>query len=88
MARRPCLTPGCPNLTNGRPRCPTHERHQTTLWKNTSAHILTDWRNLHGNWCPGYNRPGHHTPHLAAHHTDNPNAPYTVLCHSCNAAAG
>lgn len=88
MPRRPCLEPGCPNLTGGQARCPRHERHQTREWRTTSPAILKAWRAQHGDRCPGWRRPPHETSDLTVHHTDLPHQPFAVLCRSCNAAAG
>lgn len=88
MARRPCLHPGCPHLTDGQARCRQHERHNTTVWRTTSRDILGRWRATHGDWCPGWRRPPHHSTDLTVHHTDRPQTPYVVLCRACNAAAG
>lgn len=84
--RRPCLHPGCPHLTDGQARCAQHERHQTTEWRTTSRAAISQWRTIHGDWCPG--NGGHPTPDLTVHHTDNPNQPYAVLCRSCNSSQG
>jgi len=56
--------------------------------------VVEAWVRTHGQWCPGYNRPGHYSEDLTAEH-DEPwrngqkeGGRLSVLCRSCNSAKG
>lgn len=97
--RRPCIESGCPNTTTGA-RCPIHEaEHQVTRnasrphlrgdWAKTSRRILAQWRDEHGDWCPGYQRSPHAVTDLTVDHVRARDAEVlTVLCRSCNSRKG
>lgn len=107
---RPCLGfdgEPCGVLTT-RTRCPLHRRaydREATRDKRevrpySSAErdrrlaVVTAWRLTYGDWCPGFNRPGHPASDLCADHivsvTDGGHeaGPLSVLCRRCNSAKG
>jgi 5-methylcytosine-specific restriction enzyme A len=46
-AFRPCLTPGCPELVRGAPRCPKHaQAKERERGSSTSRGYDNDWRRL------------------------------------------
>lgn len=87
-------------------RCTEHTRasnrsrhnalYSTRTWQRLSARVLRAWRGEHGNWCPGYGRPGHRAADLTADHVvplAAGGAPFdiantAVLCRSCNSTKG
>lgn len=99
-APRPC--PRCKHLITTRyctnPVCPAararaHRSHRS--WTELAAATVEAHRLEHGDWCPGYGRPGHASTDLTADHdialvnggTDDPDN-LTVLCRSCNTTKG
>ena len=58
------------------------------------AQVVKEWREAHGDWCPGYKRGGHITSDLTADHIypvgqgGDPLGPLGVLCRSCNSRRG
>lgn len=91
MAKRPCLTCGVP--TTGT-RCPTHKAELKAV-RNAHApaarHLVAEWIEQHGYWCPGWRRPPHSSTDLTADHAiplaAGSNEPPTgVLCRSCNSS--
>jgi 5-methylcytosine-specific restriction protein A len=87
-------------------RCTVHARasnrsrhnalYSTRAWQRLSARVLRAWRGLHGDWCPGYERPAHRAADLTVDHVvplvaggaplDFGNC--AVLCRSCNSTKG
>ena len=83
-------------------RCTEHARqsnrsrhnalYSTRAWQRLSARVLRAWRGVHGNWCPGYQRPAHPLGGLTVDHViplAAGEAPFdidncAVLCRSCN----
>lgn len=54
-----------------------------------AAEMVVAWRELHGDWCPGWKRPGHPATDLTAEHGPHrvgSGRVASVLCRSCNAA--
>lgn len=106
---RPCLE--CGTLTRNPSRCDTHqaERDQQAeaqrgsatargygvAWQRIAKTVLARHRRLHGNWCPGWQRPAHPATDLTVDHyipkaqggTDDPENLW-VLCRACNSAKG
>lgn len=92
----------CGALTDGGPRCPLHptarqpveEVYRDPRWIRLSRSVIRAWRGEHGDWCPGWGRPGHPSRYLAGAHrvaVRDGGAPYdranvSVLCRSCNSA--
>lgn len=107
-APKPCNHLGCLELaTPGSGKCDDHLRHKrrtatpspTSIDRtNTPGErqrrqaIVNAWRNTHGDWCPGWQRPAHHATDLtAAHVTAVANGGHDingVLCRSCNSRQG
>lgn len=103
-----CSSPGCPAFTVTDGKCATHQRqanrhrHRTTPTKvaRTSKvrehrrRAVSAWRTEHGDWCPGYNRPGHTATDLTADdpvaiaNGGDPMQEQAILCRSCNSAKG
>lgn len=80
MARRPCLTHGCPNPAERRGRCsecarqweagqnatvPTKAARNWTV-RQHRAQTVADHRAKFGDWCNGYNREPHAATDLTA----------------------
>jgi len=92
--------------SRGGSRCTDHARqsnrsrhnalYSTRAWQRLSARVLRAWRGLHGNWCPGYQRPAHpaadltvdHVVPLAVGGAAFEIANTAVLCRSCNSTKG
>lgn len=103
MPMRPCLEPTCTELTPTT-RCNAHTRtrDQATLrakrtlrpYSHTErqrrAQAVADHRAQHGDWCPGWHRPGHTATDLTADHViavaagGTEHGELQVLCRSCN----
>jgi 5-methylcytosine-specific restriction protein A len=103
-----CSTPRCPEFATGLGKCDEHRSqsnrkyHRTTPTKvaRTSAvakrrrDAVKAHRQQHGDWCPGWNKPGHKATDLTADdpvpiaHGGDPMQPLRVLCRSCNGARG
>lgn len=103
-----CSTPGCPDFATGLGKCDVcrsktnRHRHRTTPTKRArtskvAEHRRTavrEWRAEHGDWCPGWNKPGHRATDLTADdptpiaHGGDPMQTLRVLCRSCNSARG
>ncbi|GAA2159328.1 hypothetical protein GCM10009783_18450 [Glycomyces lechevalierae] len=55
---------------------------------------VDEWKRIHGDVCPGWDRPPHPTPHLTADHPlpvaagGDENQKLEVLCRSCNGRKG
>ena len=105
MPLRPCIDCGRPSPGS---RCDDHARtveYRRTRTKRVRrpytwaeqrrrARVIAAWRTEHGDWCPGWRRPGHASVDLTADH-DLPVAaggaedgPLVVLCRSCNSRKG
>ncbi len=58
------------------------------------ADAVTQWRDEHGDMCPGYQRPPHPASDLTADHVisvasgGREDGPLVVLCRSCNSRKG
>jgi 5-methylcytosine-specific restriction protein A len=58
------------------------------------ALLVRTWIEQRGQWCPGYEIPGHYSEDLTADHTfpvglgGDVLGPMTVLCRSCNSRRG
>ncbi|AWZ25663.1 hypothetical protein CEJ39_17155 [Rhodococcus pyridinivorans] len=105
---RVCCEPGCPTIIRGATRCPEHQRardaHQRATVPTKATYNYAElkrrratvdaWRQQHGDWCPGYQRPPHHSTQLSADHITPvalggaQDGPLGVLCISCNARKG
>lgn len=92
--RRPtiCAQDGCTTTTLAT-RCTQHQLTYPHSERQRMAAAVAAHRREHGNWCPGYKRPAHHTEDLTADHTTRRvnggnGGPLTVLCRSCNSARG
>lgn len=102
---RPCLV--CSTLTRNASRCDTHQaewqkrqdqirgsahqRGYTQAWRTLAAQTVANHRAQWGDWCPGWQTPGHPAADLTADHvvpkarggTDHPSN-LQVLCRGCN----
>jgi len=92
---RPCLEPGCPQLTS-RTRCPAHAAERQRLvdqtgaavhraaygggWKRAARAAVKAHVAAHGWFCPGWDRPSHPAADLVVDHDVG------VLCRKCNSA--
>lgn len=102
MARtKPCLDCGA---LSDQSRCPDHRRARerarpprpTTLTRDSAerkrrAAVVAAWRAEHGDWCPGYQRPGHPATDLTADHViaaARGGTELAVLCRPCNGSKG
>jgi 5-methylcytosine-specific restriction protein A len=106
---RPCLDcgrlaqgPRCPDHQRGRDRVKDQTKRQrkqqvrpyTNAEKTRRAQVVADWRNTHGDVCPGWERDPHASTDLTADHVVAVGAggaeqgPLTVLCRSCNGRKG
>jgi 5-methylcytosine-specific restriction enzyme A len=69
-------------------------RVDTWAERKAKAQAVAEWRDLHGDWCPGYDRPSHPAADLTADHIvpvskgGDLMGPFVVLCRSCNARKG
>lgn len=94
-AGEPCGLP----TTNISGRCAEHGRELGKLrrdpynvpeWRRRSKRLLAQHRARYGNWCPGYDRPGHLNPDLTLDHVvplshgGTHRGQVQVLCRSCN----
>lgn len=100
---RPCSAPGCPNV-QPEARCHGHRTERDRQLRTTTPTKATrDWserqrraqavarhRATQGDWCPGWQRPGHKAADLTADHitavaaSGSPTGPLQVLCRECN----
>lgn len=102
---RPCLD--CGTLTRNPSRCDDHQaayeqrrdqnrgtstqRGYGSAWRRTAAAAIANWKTQHGNWCPGWQVPGHPATDLTGDHitpkaaggSDEPSN-VQVLCRGCN----
>lgn len=94
MPRRRCLdwgAPGCLGWSTAsrcRP-CATRRKAARNFDTTVAAVALSTWRSTHGDWCPGWKRPGHPATDLTAEHGPHrvgSGRVASVLCRSCNAA--
>lgn len=101
-APRPCFEDGCPNIAVYRGRCREHaaeveRRHaqgptkmDARRTRRRRAAVVAEWRQRHGDWCPGYGVPPHPATDLTAQHGDalveggDAGQVLTVLCRACN----
>ncbi|MFI9558857.1 hypothetical protein [Nonomuraea endophytica] len=75
-------------------RCSTRAKRQvrpyTSAERTRRAAAVATWRAEHGDWCPGWRRPGHPARDLTADHIQavaaggREDGPLGVLCVSCN----
>jgi 5-methylcytosine-specific restriction protein A len=103
---RPCLD--CGTLTRNPSRCDEHQgawqrrreaargtstqRGYTTAWRHIAEAAVAQHRATYGDWCPGWQVPGHEASDLTADHilpkarggSDDPSN-VQVLCRGCNA---
>ena len=95
--RRRCLdagSPGCATYTTSGSRCDTCRRRRKSARnadRTVAAQAVAAWRAVHGDWCPGWRRPGHPAADLTAEHGPNPvgsRRVQTILCRSCNSRKG
>ena len=101
---RPCIEPGCPNLTQ-RTRCATHEAYRRqrrgsptergydAAYQRRRRDLLQLWVSEHGWVCPGYDVRPHPSRDLTADHVipmaqGGKDGPLAVLCRSCNSRRG
>lgn len=102
-----CCEPQCPQASTHRGRCKQHAAEHERVLKQSIAtkrdeqtsrrsrqRIVQYWKEIYGNWCPGYKRPGHRAHDLTAQHWQalsdggDPNQQLSVLCRSCNSRHG
>ena len=98
---KPCL--GCGRPTRAGSRCPPCAKNHGTragyTWteQQRRAAVVRQWRAMHGDVCPGWQRRAHTVvpPNvLTADHVravadgGAQSGPLTVLCRSCNGAKG
>lgn len=102
-ARTICCEPGCPEFVAYRGRCTEHARDRGRYERKTvptkidmqktakrRSLAVQRWRDIYGDWCPGYKRYGHKASDLTAQHTHalalegDVEQSLTVLCRSCN----
>ena len=98
---KPCL--GCGRPTRAGSRCPpcakTHGTRAgyTYAEQRRRAEVVRQWRDLHGDVCPGWRRPAHPvvSPNVLTADHVHPVArggaqtgQLTVLCRFCNGAKG
>lgn len=102
-----CCEAGCPRVATYRGRCAEHSREYERKQRNSVATKINErdtrevrkrfvqrWREIYGDWCPGYKRPGHRARDLTAQHRHalsdggDPSQPLTVLCRPCNSRHG
>jgi 5-methylcytosine-specific restriction enzyme A len=106
MTPRPCLS--CGRLVPSGTRCPDCERPRarqtqqrkrairpyTTAEKRRRAAAVDQWRQQHGDVCPGWQREAHPSSDLVADHVvavaagGAESGPLRVLCRSCNSSRG
>lgn len=98
-----CCEAGCPEPAKYRGRCSEHARaHETHERKTVATKIdgqrtaairraaVDRWREIYGDWCPGYKCYGHKAHDLTAQHTQalalggGSEQHLTVLCRRCN----
>lgn len=69
-------------------------RPYTHAMRTDRAAVVAAWRAEHGDWCPGWGRDPHPTPHLTADHLipvaagGDEQGEMSVLCRSCNSRKG
>ena len=100
--RRPCIEPGCPNLTEGT-RCAAHarardrargssaQRGYDSAWRALRAKAIRIWVRERGWVCPGWGIPPHPARDLTGDHLRWPArtlADVQVLCVGCNNRKG
>ena len=87
-------SPGCAPHTDSGSRCDPCRRRRKSARnadRTVAAEAVAGWRATHGDWCPGWRRPGHPATDLTAEHGPNPvgsRRVHTVLCRSCNSRKG
>ena len=100
---KPCAQPGCPELQY-EPRCAAHRREDDRYKRQFGSKrdeprdrarrkaAVDVHRAEHGDWCPGWDRPPHHSTDLTADHVievaagGDPHGELQVICRSCNGA--
>lgn len=89
--RRICLACGQPQGTNN---C-NHIRTYPHKVREQMRATVKQWKQQHGDYCPGYGMPPHRASDLTADHVIpwslNPtptNTKLTVLCRACNGRKG
>ncbi|MFI5504476.1 hypothetical protein ACFLIN_03815 [Corynebacterium kutscheri] len=108
-AQKICAHPTCGSIaTPGKGLCTIHAAQRDAYQRATTptkrAHtyaekmrrraVVRAWRNVHGNYCPGYKRSPHEATDLTAEHVDpvadtgDASTVLTVLCRSCNSRHG
>ena len=106
-ASMPCSEPGCPEIATYRGRCEQHAAAYSRRLRATTPTsidqaktrkrrrtVVEQWREIHGDWCPGYKRGWHRATDLTAQHRHalaaggDPNQRLTVLCRACNSRHG
>ena len=102
MPRAPRLCAGCGELTSSRwcADCePVRPPSPSSLAARDRAELLrrkeavAQHQRRFGDWCPGWERPGHPSSDLTAAHsvavaTGGKHSRLTVLCRSCNSRQG
>lgn len=102
-----CCESGCPEKAVYRGRCRQHSTQHERYQRHTVATkrderqtrkrrrtVVERWREIHGDWCPGYKRGWHRATDLTAQHRHalaahgSPNQGLTVLCRACNSRHG
>ncbi len=89
MPLRQCLDCGVWSSTSRCPRCKRRRKARRNADRRVAADVVAAWRAEHGDWCPGWRRPGHAASDLTAEHGANEvgsGKVAGVLCRSCNSA--
>lgn len=80
-----------PCYRRSRPRAPRRADLDDPRQRQARRSAVQQWRSQYGDWCPGWQRPGHPAEKLTADHPvevargGNPTpGEFLILCLSCN----